>query len=146
VADLLESAPPGVDGAPPAAPPTRSRSSSLGWIAVVVVALALIAGIALVAANSGGPGTVDIVVPAGTADQLDTGEVVEVVPPVVHLEPGEALELDNRDSRLHVVGALRAEPGETTRQEFPSEGRYVVRTSLRSDGILTVLVVDPDVD
>ena len=43
-----------------------------------------------------------------------------------------------------MIGTLRAEAGETARQVFDAEGRYVVPTSLRSDGQMTILVEDTD--
>jgi hypothetical protein len=129
---------------PSATEPGRERRSWIGWLVVAVVAVALVVGIAMIAATGGGPSAVELVAPARTADRLDAGESVEAIPTVVHLEPGQALELDNRDSRLHVIGTLRAAAGDRARQVFDSEGRYVVRTSLRSDGLVTILVEDPD--
>jgi hypothetical protein len=144
VADTL--APPPAEAAEDASEARGRRPSVLVWIALAVVAVALAAGIAAVAASSGGPDTVEYVVPDGTAQELDAGDVVEVLPTLVHLEAGQALQLDNRDTRLHVVGPLRAEAGETTRQIYDQEGRYVLSTSLRSDGLVTILVEDPDSD
>jgi len=131
-------------GAGAAQTPTPRPGGVLGWVVVVVAGAALAAGIAAVAATGGGPSAVEVEVPAGTSARLDAGEVVEVVEPVVLLEPGQALQIDNRDERLHVVGTLRAEAGDTTRQVFDSEGRYVMETSLRSDGLVTVIVDEGD--
>jgi len=142
--DVLD---PSEDTAPettaPDAPSSRRRSP-LMWVVVGLVAVALLALIAAVAISSGDVDAAEVVVPPGTAEQLDEGEIVEVAPRVLHLEPGQTLELQNDDARLHVIGTLRAEAGETARQVFDAEGRYVVPTSLRSDGQMTILVEDTD--
>jgi len=143
--DVLD---PSADTAPasetaPDGPPSRRRSP-LVWVVVGLVAVALVALIAVVAISSGDVDAAEVVVPPGTAEQLDEGDIVEVAPRVLHLEPGQTLELQNDDARLHVIGTLRAEAGETARQVFDAEGRYVVPTSLRSDGQMTILVEDTE--
>lgn len=120
-----------------------TRRSAVAWAAVIVAAVVLAAFIALVAARGGDEAEAVVVeVPSGTGERLDAGEIVEVLEPVVHLETGQALEIDNDDRRLHVIGSLSVEAGGTARQVFDSEGRYVVGTSLRSDGLVTILVED----
>lgn len=131
---------------PVIAAPDQPASSHrwLAWLVLGVLSVGFVAAIVAVSLASAGPDAVRVVVPEGTAQRLDGGGVVEEVERVVHLEPGQALELVNDDSRLHVIGTLRAEQGDTTRQVFTTEGRYVVTTSLRSDGLVTILVEDPD--
>jgi hypothetical protein len=143
--DVLD---PSTDAAPapvtatPASP--SRRTSPVIWVVVGLVAVALVALIVTVAISSGEVDAAEVVVPPGTAEQLDEGGIVEVAPRVLHLEPGQTLELQNDDARLHVIGTLRAEAGETARQVYDAEGRYVVPTSLRSDGQMTILVEDTD--
>ena len=124
--------------------PSSGRTSPLIWVVVGLVAVALLALIVAVAISSGDVDAAEVVVPAGTAEQLDEGAVVEVAPRSCTCEPGQTLELQNDDARLHVIGTLRAEAGETARQVFDAEGRYVVPTSLRSDGQMMILVEDTD--
>lgn len=121
------------------------RGAGLRWVVLAALAVALAAGIVLVASNSDdGPPIVEVTVPPGTGSRLDAGEVVEVVADVLRVEPGGSIELVNGDERLHVLGSLRADAGETVRLAFATEGRYRLPTSLRSDGQVTVLVEDPD--
>jgi hypothetical protein len=123
---------------------SSSSSSGLKWLLIALVAVALAVGIAVVASTSDdSPPVVDVTVPAGTGSQLAAGEVVEVVPDILRVEPGGAIEIENLDSRLHVLGSLRVDAGDTGRLAFTSEGRYVLPTSLRSDGRVTVLVEAP---
>ena len=137
-----------LDDRPPAAPPAeaepvhaRTRAPRALVALVLAVAVALAGVIAGVAASSGGTDVHEVVVPAGTGSALEAGDDADVVGRTIRLEPGDALEVTNDDSRLHVVGALRVDPGETARQVFGTEGRYVVATSLRRDALLTILVV-----
>jgi hypothetical protein len=122
------------------APEQHNGSRPVAWV-VAAVAMILAAFVAVVAATSGDAvDAVVVEVPAGTSERLNAGEVVEVIGPLLHLEPGQALQVDNDDDRLHVVGTLQVAAGESVRQVFDAEGRYVVSTSLRSDGLVTILV------
>ena len=122
-------------------PTTPVRRSSRALLLLAVLGVLLLAGIVAVAiASDDSPPVVSIDVPAGTGSLLDSGEVVEVVPSILRVEAGGAVEVVNADERLHVLGSLRADAGETARLAFPSEGRYILATSLRSDGQVTVLV------
>lgn len=124
-----------------------ARSAGGPVALLVVLAVVLLAGVAIVAvASDDSPEVVTVEIPAGTAERLDAGEVVEVVDSVVHVETGGSVELVNDDVRLHVLGDLRVDPGETARLAFPTEGRYIVATSLRSDAQTTILVEDPPED
>jgi hypothetical protein len=127
-----------------ASSPSPTSSSGLKWLLIALVAVALAVGIAVVASTSDdSPPVVDVTVPAGTGSQLAAGDVVEVVPEILRVEPGGAIELENLDSRLHVLGSLRVDAGDSGRLAFSTEGRYVLPTSLRSDGRVTVLVEAP---
>jgi len=126
--------------------PTPARRNGRALLLLAVLGVLLLAGIVVVAvASDDSPPVVTVEVPAGTGSLLDAGEVVEVVPSILRVEAGGSVELVNADERLHVLGSLRADAGETVRLAFPSEGRYILPTSLRSDGQVTVLVeVAPD--
>ena len=126
--------------------PTPARRNGRALLLLAVLGVLLLAGIVAVAiASDDSPPVVTVEVPAGTGALLDDGEVVEVVPSILRVEAGGSVEIVNADERLHVLGSLRADAGETVRLAFPSEGRYILPTSLRSDGQVTVLVeVAPD--
>jgi hypothetical protein len=136
--------PPVADEGSSEPPHPPARSNGVRWLLLGLLAAALAVAIAVVAASSDdSPPVVEVDVPAGTGAQLDAGEVVEVVPAILRLEPGGAIEIANGDERLHVLGSLRVDAGETGRLAFAGEGRYLLPTSLRSDGQVTVLVEDP---
>lgn len=129
-----------------AAAPAPKAGGGIKLLLLGLLAVALVVGIAVVAAVSQGPDDIEIEVPAGTGAQLDAGEIVEVVPTILRVEPGATIEVDNQDSRLHVLGNLTVDAGDTEGLAFPNEGRYILPTSLRSDGQVTVLVEDPNAD
>jgi hypothetical protein len=113
-------------------------------VAMAVVGLGLAAFIVFVADESEQP-TVDPVeytVAPDTGSGLTTGEVDDLVPPLIRLQPNQELVLVNNDWQPHTLGDLQAEQGETVRISYPSEGRHVTATSLRGDGRLTILVED----
>jgi hypothetical protein len=123
--------------------PTRvpARHDGRSLLLLALLGVLLLAGIVAVAiASDDSPPVVTVDVPAGTGSLLDAGDVVEVVPSILRVEAGGSVEIVNADERLHVLGSLRADAGETVRLAFPSEGRYILATSLRSDGQVTVLV------
>ena len=85
----------------------------------------------------------EVSVAADTATGLASGEVDDLVPATIRLQPGQQLVLRNNDWQPHTLGDLVAERGDTVRMSFPSEGRHITATSLRADGRLTILVESP---
>lgn len=126
--------------------PQRPRSLLLRALAaMVVVGAALAALIVLVANQSGDASTPDpfeVVVAPDTGPEIATGDADDLVPAIIRLQPGQDLVLVNNDWRPHTLGQLTAERGQTARQTFPTEGRYITSTSLRFDGRVTILVED----
>ena len=106
---------------------------------------ALAALIVVVADRSDSPAVdpYEVTVAADTAAGLASGEVEDVVPAIIRLQPGQELVLRNNDFSPHTLGDLTAERGSTVRMSFPSEGRNITATSLRRDGRLTILVEAP---
>ena len=114
-------------------------------VLMAVVGAALAALIVVVADRSDAP-TVDpyeVTVDVDTAAGLAGGDVEDVVPAIIRLQPGQELVLRNNDFSPHTLGDLTAERGATVRMSFPSEGRNITATSLRRDGRLTILVEAP---
>ncbi len=139
------------DPTPPPADetPTPARSGrgpqvrARGGVAVVGAALA---ALIVVVVNQSDDPTVEafeVSVAADTAAGLQSGEVDDLVPATIRLQPGQQLVLRNNDWQPHTLGDLTAERGDTVRMSFPTEGRHVTATSLRADGRLTILVEAP---
>ncbi|RIK08324.1 MAG: hypothetical protein DCC49_08950 [Acidobacteria bacterium] len=62
------------------------------------------------------------VVPAGTGERLDRGEVIEIVPRTLDVKVGDTLIIRNEDSRTHTVGPVVVRAGETAEQNFTRAG------------------------
>lgn len=82
----------------------------------------------------------DYVIPAGTADRIAAGEVVELVPAVLEVEVGDAIRIVNDDDEGHVVGVFYVGPGETLTKRFMAPGELTGACALHSGGEFTVLV------
>ena len=52
----------------------------------------------------------DYTIPLGTAERIDAGEVVEIVPPELTVKVGEAIRIVNEDDEGHVVGVFSWAP------------------------------------
>jgi hypothetical protein len=128
-------------GDPPRADAGKRRGLLVALVVVLLTA-ALGGAIALVVANDDGgtPDPLTITAAPGTGEEVAGSEDFGVVGSIVRLEPGQEIVLVNNDEKLHSLGPLSAAPGETVRQTFATEGRYITYTSLRSDGRFTILV------
>ena len=88
----------------------------------------LIALISVGAASCGSDGrtsqVVEIVVPAGTQDRLDRGEIVDVMPAVLEFRVGDTLRIRNDDRVAQFVGPYRVLAGQRFEFQYGSTGRY----------------------
>ena len=83
----------------------------------------------------------DYTIPAGTADLIEAGELVEIVPPELTVRVGEAIRIVNDDDEGHVVGVFYVGAGETMTQRFTAPGELSGSCSVHSDGEFTLRVV-----
>lgn len=135
---------------PPASEPPATDGSGRGPLGRALVLMALVAAaltaLIVVVVNQSDDPTVDpyeVAVAADTATGLANGEIDDLVPATIRLQPGQQLVLRNNDWQPHTLGDLTAERGDTVRMSFPTEGRHITATSLRADGRLTILVEAP---
>lgn len=68
--------------------------------------------------------TYQYLVPAGTGEALDRGELVEILPASLTAKVGEVIRIVNEDSRGHIVGPFYVGAGETLVQRFASPGVF----------------------
>ena len=114
----------GVAGEDPATPagPTRRRALTIAAIvALLAVPIAIVAVIAF-AGDGAEPVQYVIDVPAGTGERLDAGENILLMPPVLELNVGDQLLVNNEDDRIHTVGPFTVRPGESLVQVFGEAG------------------------
>jgi hypothetical protein len=136
--------PPPADETP--APAGPSRGPLVRALVLMAVVGAALAALIVVVVNQSDDPQVDpfeVTVAADTATGLSTGDVEDLVPATIRLQPGQQIVLRNNDWQPHTLGDLVAERGDTVRMSFPTEGRHITATSLRADGRLTILVEAP---
>ena len=80
------------------------------------------------------------VIPAGTGDAIDRGEVVDIMPSALEIKVGDAIEIVNNDDRGHNVGMFFVGVGETVNQVFPSVADFSDVCSINESGQFTINV------
>ena len=126
------------------------------WITLAVLAPIVAVGAFLIATLAGGDDTPDrptisaaddgvvadheFVIPAGTGDRIDAGELVEIVPAELVVSVGDVLRIINEDDRGHAVGAFFVARGETLTQTFQSPGELSGDCSIHPSGSFTLTV------
>lgn len=80
------------------------------------------------------------VIPAGTGDAIDRGEVVDIMPSALEIKVGDAIEIVNNDDRGHNVGMFFVGEGETVNQVFPSVADFSDVCSINESGQFTINV------
>lgn len=80
------------------------------------------------------------VIPAGTGDAIDRGEIIDVMPSELDIKVGDAIEIVNEDDRGHNVGLFFVGVGETVNQVFPSVAEFTDVCSVSNTGSFTVNV------
>jgi hypothetical protein len=126
------------------------------WITLAVLAPLVAIGALLVARFAGGDDTPDrptisaadddlvadheFVIPLGTGDRIDNGELVEIVPAELVVDVGDVLRIVNQDDRGHAVGAFYVARGETLTQTFQSPGELSGDCSIHPSGSFTLTV------
>jgi plastocyanin len=91
-------------------------------------------------APSAGEADYTYVIPEGTADRLEAGELVEIIPAQLDVKVGEVIRVVNEDDEGHFVGIFYVGAGETVTQRFASPGEYVGQCSVHPSGQLTLTI------
>ena len=99
----------------------RGRLSALGLVVGVV---ALVVGMAACGDTDGDPITQELVVPLGTAERLEAGETVTVMPTQLTFEVGDTLRIRNEDTEPQAVGPYRVAAGDEFEITFGAPGRF----------------------
>lgn len=123
-------------------PHAAAPGGSGRWRAVLL-ALVLVASIAglVVAVQAQRSGeVVRVEVAAGTADRLEAGESVELLPATLEVAVGDQLEIVNDDDVVHQVGPYTVAPAQTLRQRFTSPGTLEGACTLHPSGEIRIVV------
>ena len=100
------------------------------------------AGIDITSADDATEFEHDFLIPLGTADRIEAGEAIEIVPAELVVEVGDALRIVNEDSSDHIVGVFFVAAGETLTQRFNSEAVLEGECSVHPSGAFTLRVVE----
>jgi plastocyanin len=115
-----------------------SRRGPLLLIALIAApAIVLLAFAALSSLRSE---TIEIEVPAGTAERIAAGEDVELLPRTLEVSVGDRLVVRNLDDVAHQVGPYDVAAGQTIEQAFSTPGTLEGLCTLHDSGHVTIVV------
>ena len=123
---------------------------------IIAAVIALTAGVAigatvldsdparpgLIAGEDDGTADHDYLIPAGTAERIDAGERIDILPAELEVSVGETIRIVNDDNRGHVVGVFYVGAGETLTQTFTAPGQLTGECTVHSSGVFTLTVVE----
>lgn len=84
----------------------------------------------------------DYVIPPGTGERMDAGEVVEIVPAELNVKVGENIRVVNEDVRGAAVGMFWVPAKSSVAMEFNSVGTLVGNCDVHPSGKFTITVTD----
>ncbi len=122
--------------------PERTGTFQGRWrlLAAAVLGLVAVAVLVVVALPGLGSDTIVVEVAPGTAERLQAGEDVDLLPRTLEVAVGDRLEIVNRDGVVHEVGPYTVAAGQTLRQTFTSVGTLEGACTLHPDGAITIVV------
>jgi hypothetical protein len=80
------------------------------------------------------------VIPAGTAQRLDAGEKVNILPARLHYRVGQLIQVVNQDDRGETVGPFVVGPMATVTEKFATPGRYAGVCTVHPGGKIVIEV------
>lgn len=72
--------------------------------------------------EAGDETTYEYLVPFGTGNRLDGGEVIELMPPELEVKVGESIRIVNDDTRDYMIGPFFVTAGQTLAMRFTQPG------------------------
>ena len=113
----------------------------------VIISILLVGILGLAAAGCGGSDdagpeqpTYSYVIPAGTADRIEQGEQLDILPRELVAQLNETVIIVNEDDEAHLLGPWFVGAGETLRQRFTTEGVFEDTCTVHPSGKFTVVV------
>ncbi len=82
------------------------------------------------------PRTIELVIPAGTAERVDRGEPAPGIPEKMSFVVGDVLEVRNEDTVAHQLGPVWVPPGSTGQLVLKDANRYSYTCSFSPDRYL----------
>lgn len=118
--------------------PVRLRRAA----AVVAMSALTVVGTACASSDDAGPEqpTFNYVIPAGSGDRIDDGEILDILPAAIVADLNETIQIVNNDDERHILGPWSVGPGETLRQRFTVPGVFAGDCSVHESGGFSVTV------
>lgn len=82
----------------------------------------------------------DYVIPDGTADRIEAGEQIDIVPRELTVQVGDSIRIVNDDADGHVVGVFYVGAGETLTKQFTAPGELSGSCTVHTSGEFTLRV------
>ncbi len=89
------------------------------------------------------PQTIQLVIPAGTADRVAAGEAVPSIPKEMVFMLGDTLQVKNEDAVAHQLGPIWVPPGGTSSLKMEQADKYAYHCSFASTQYLGLDVRQP---
>lgn len=87
------------------------------------------------------PERITYVIPPGTAERMQSGQLVDdVIPEYLDLVVGDTIEVTNQDETTHQFGPIVVRAGETTEVTFFEPGRYQGACTVGDHDTVTIQV------
>jgi flagellar basal body-associated protein FliL len=88
------------------------------------------------------PETITYIIPPGTAERMQSGQLVDdVIPEYLELVVGDTIEVENRDETTHQFGPIVVRAGETAVVTFFEPGRYQGACTVGDHDTVTIQVI-----
>jgi hypothetical protein len=86
--------------------------------------------------------TYEYVVPFGTGNRLDGGEVIELMPAELNVKVGESIRIENRDTRNYMIGPFFVTAGQVLAMKFTHPGELSGECVVGSGGTFVINVTE----
>jgi hypothetical protein len=126
------------------ASPYVTRLAAIVFISVAVVAIVNEGGYLLQKEKTDRPPkTIQLLIPAGTAERMAAGEAGPAIPDRMVFVMGDVLEVKNEDSMAHQLGPIWVPPGTTGRLDLLEANKFTYSCSFAKSRFLGLDVRPP---
>jgi hypothetical protein len=89
------------------------------------------------------PSTVELIIPAGTAQLIDQGQTLPTLPNDMRFVVGDTLQVINQDSTNHQLGPLYIPANSSASLKLDAEENSIVECSFQASNYLGITVQEP---
>lgn len=89
------------------------------------------------------PGTIELVIPAGTADLIAAGQTPPEIPKDMRFVVGDTLKVVNKDNQNHQLGPLWIPANSSATQKLETAENLIVECSFQAGSVIGITVQEP---